>query len=501
MLLSLLFSAALAAPSLTLAGACPGPVSVTASGFTPNGQVALVRGAGPGLTVAPPGVCGGTQLGLASPSVVAVGAADAAGGRTWTTNLGAAACATELVAVDLTTCAVAAPVSLRPRPAPWEVSYDLIYNGDASFMDLEPMADGWAWAVETTQGPMLLQLDDRGATRDVWTLPMAAVDALAPTADGGWLVAGAASALDDPALVRLSSTGAVRWARAWDDGTADLGFFAADVASDGRFLAAGPWEIGVSPSGVEQWRARHIGDDGHVNSVEAMPGGWLLAGQWIDAAYAGPSHAVVTRLDLAGQTVWSRSYAGGDWDWPHTALPTADGGAVVTGWSFSFDDQRSCFLTRLDAAGDVRWSRAYTTPGGTSCADVAQTADGGFALTGFVSDGPSPVDDLRLLLLRTDADGHLLSATTHGPGGGVRLAASARGGLLVVGWRAGDLALRALRTDPLGRTGCEQPVALVEVDAPWTVTPWASAADPVLTDVPLAGGVGARPTLTLPVCL
>lgn len=93
---------------LSLAGACPGPVTLTASGATPGGAVAFLYAFGTGSFAIPPGFpCAGTVLGLDS-SVRLGGTASASAGGTATLSASAPAAACGRVflqAVDLSSCA------------------------------------------------------------------------------------------------------------------------------------------------------------------------------------------------------------------------------------------------------------------------------------------------------------------------------------------------------------------------------------------------------------
>ena len=383
------------------------------------------------------------------------------------------------------------PDADRPPAPRWSMIYDLTFNGDYSFMDIEPTAGGWALAVETTDGALWAKLDDDGVLHEVTSLPMTAVDAIAPASGGGWLLAGAKDEFNNPAVVRLEADGTVGWTHWWDDGTEDLGFFAADVASDGRFLAAGPWEVALAADGSVDWTTRQISQQGLVNSVEALPDGWLLASAMADELYVTPTHALVSRLDRGGNTVWSHVYAGLDWDWPMSAKPTQDGGLMVSGWSFSFAAQRSCFFLKLDEYGEVLWSKAYNVVFSgdlnTSCFQFVETRDGGFVTTGFVQ---HPTLGYQMSAFKVDAMGDLLWARVYGPGFGQTLTETPEGGLLIVGATDPALAVWALRTDAEGRTGCEGDVPMSVVEAPFVILDNPARDAPVLQSGTLGGGTG-----------
>jgi hypothetical protein len=94
--------------TLTVSGACPGPMFVEMGGMSPGGPVALVTASGEGEVAIPAGPCAGTGLGLTADGLGLRGIfwADPIGGLSLTTGIGAAACGKAIQAVDVATCTV-----------------------------------------------------------------------------------------------------------------------------------------------------------------------------------------------------------------------------------------------------------------------------------------------------------------------------------------------------------------------------------------------------------
>ena len=91
-------------PHLSIAGACPGSVSLSLTTATSFGSVAFGSGTSEGSVTLPPGPCAGTELGLADPNLLAVLTADLAGSISLDRTVGAGACGLFLQAVDVTSC-------------------------------------------------------------------------------------------------------------------------------------------------------------------------------------------------------------------------------------------------------------------------------------------------------------------------------------------------------------------------------------------------------------
>ncbi len=94
------------APGLVLAasGACPGTVTASVSGATPNRRVTIFSAPSEGSDTVPGGPCAGTPLGLANPTVFARLTADASGQASIDRTLPGAVCTRVLQALDLASC-------------------------------------------------------------------------------------------------------------------------------------------------------------------------------------------------------------------------------------------------------------------------------------------------------------------------------------------------------------------------------------------------------------
>ncbi len=92
---------------LSREGACPGRVTATVRGATPDGQVGLIYARNTGnFTIPPAQPCAGTQLGLGSQAIrlVATTRADGNGVAVFSGNAPAPSCGGHLQAIDVRTC-------------------------------------------------------------------------------------------------------------------------------------------------------------------------------------------------------------------------------------------------------------------------------------------------------------------------------------------------------------------------------------------------------------
>ncbi len=92
-------------PALSVSGSCPGPVSLTITGLTPDGSVQVWSGRSAGSTTIRDGTCAGTVLDLSKARLATTRKADANGNLTVRLSLKANACGSPLQVLDLATCA------------------------------------------------------------------------------------------------------------------------------------------------------------------------------------------------------------------------------------------------------------------------------------------------------------------------------------------------------------------------------------------------------------
>ncbi|PCJ52089.1 MAG: hypothetical protein COA70_13025 [Planctomycetota bacterium] len=90
---------------LTVSGPCPGLVSVSVTGATANGGVAVAFGNAGSFTI-PGGICAGVSLDISSPTLGGIFNADGSGNLSLSRTLGAGLCGLTIQVVDLSTCTV-----------------------------------------------------------------------------------------------------------------------------------------------------------------------------------------------------------------------------------------------------------------------------------------------------------------------------------------------------------------------------------------------------------
>lgn len=173
--------------------------------------------------------------------------------------------------------------------------------------------------------------------------------------------------------------------------------------------------VKTDPFGRIVWSRTYGGERGdYAYSVQQTgDGGYIVAGYTSSFKEAYETDVYLIKTDSLGNTEWSRTYGGSDYDYGYSVQQTADGGYVVAGnsWSWGAEDS-DVYLIRTDSQGYLEWSRTY---GGTShdyAYSVQQTADGGYIVAGYTRSFGAAYNDVYLI--KTDYLGYIAWSRTYG---------------------------------------------------------------------------------------
>jgi hypothetical protein len=100
-------------PAFTLAasGSCPGPMTLDTTNGTASGSVVILYG-NAGASTKPSGVCAGTTVGIANPTVGAIIGANGSGAASLSFNAPGGACGKTVQAVDISSCTPSNTITL-----------------------------------------------------------------------------------------------------------------------------------------------------------------------------------------------------------------------------------------------------------------------------------------------------------------------------------------------------------------------------------------------------
>ncbi|MBL7937733.1 MAG: hypothetical protein JNL43_00120 [Flavobacteriales bacterium] len=247
---------------------------------------------------------------------------------------------------------------ILPRPGGGYLVYGSTWsnnNGDVG-TNHGPGADAWVVALNDA-GVIQWQRLIGGTGNDQ-------LNALQPTADGGYIGVGQSGSndgdvgsnagADDVFIFKLDATGAVEWTRTYGGSAVEAGYRVTQLAGGGYAVA------GFTQSADGDVVGHHGGQDV-----------WVLG------------------LDAAGELLWQRAWGGTSHELARDILPDASGGCIVSLFTWSTDGDivapggsDDSFLLGFDATGDIQWQRQFGTSAPDSYGKMLRTADGGLLLFG-----------------------------------------------------------------------------------------------------------------------
>ena len=218
----------------------------------------------------------------------------------------------------------------------------------------------------------------------------------------------------DMYLIKTDGVGDTAWTRTFGGPIEDEARSVAQTA-DGGYIVAGftgsfgagardVYLVKTDSSGDMVWTRTYGGSDDDYGSSVALTsdGGYIITG-YTGSFGAGEYDVYLIKADGGGDTVWTRTYGGPGSDWGYSVAAGA-GGYIIAGMTTSFGaGYYDVYLIKTDAAGDTVWTRTYGGLEWDSGHSVAPTADGGDIVTGFTESFGAGNDDVYLI--KTNADG------------------------------------------------------------------------------------------------
>ena len=196
--------------------------------------------------------------------------------------------------------------------------------------------------------------------------------------------------------------------------TADSGFALAGFTNSYGSGGSDMWLVRTDKDGGTIWTNTFGGDslDECLAIIQTIDGGFALAG-YTESFGSGGRDMWLVKTDEEGDSLWSKTYGGENWDYCRDIIQTADSGYVLAGYTTSFGaGEDDMWLVKTNADGDSLWSETYGGRNWEACYSVLQTEDGGFALAGGTfTYGPG---SYSMWLVKTDAEGVMEWAQAYG---------------------------------------------------------------------------------------
>jgi hypothetical protein len=197
-------------------------------------------------------------------------------------------------------------------------------------------------------------------------------------------------------------------------------------------------------------------DEGY-SVQQTSDGGYIITG-YTESFGAGNEDVYLIKTNGRGIARWTRTFGGRKYDCGYSVRQVAGGGYVIAGRTASFGGGGlHIYLVRVDANGAVLWTRTLGGVISNYDASFQLTTDGGYIIVGSIY--PQGEDECDVHLIKTDAGGDTLWTKTYGGGMddlGYSVQQTTDGGYIIAGttWSFGPAGpdVYLLRTDSSGDT-------------------------------------------------
>lgn len=250
---------------------------------------------------------------------------------------------------------------------------------------------------------------------------------------------------DDPAIIKPTTDGGYIIAGSTYSYNGDI------MSNHGKWDC---WIVKLNNSGNIQWQKTLGGtqDDGANSISPTTDGGYIVAGYTLSndgdiIGHHGSRDFWVVKLDNNGNIQWQKALGGSSTDIAYSVSPTADGGYIVAGetWSNNGDvtdkhGNGDCWVVKLDNSGNIQWQKAMGGGNNEVVRSVSSTDDGGYIVAGQTGSNNGDVMGNNgggdYWIVKLDNDGNIQWQKTLGGSGNdiaYSLILTTEGGYIVAG--------------------------------------------------------------------
>jgi len=320
----------------------------------------------------------------------------------------------------------------------WQKTFGGSYDDDA--YAITPTKDGGFIVAGDTESSdngesdvYLIKIDKNG--NKIWQKTFggsydATADTITPTKDGGFIVAGNTESSgnyegdSDVYLIKIDKNGNKIWQKTF--GGSDFDYAdAITPTKDGGFIVAGYTEsidngesdvylIKIDKNGNEIWQKTFGGSDfDYADTITpTKDGGFIVAG-YTESSGNGEGDVYLIKIDKNGNKIWQKTFGGSDFDVANAITPTKDGGFIVAGDTKSFGNgEKDVYLIKIDKNGNKIWQKTFGGSDFDEANAITPTKDGGFIVAGDTkSFGNGGYD---VYLIKIDKNGNKIWQKTFG---------------------------------------------------------------------------------------
>jgi hypothetical protein len=281
-------------------------------------------------------------------------------------------------------------------------------------------------------------------------------------------------------VVKLDSSLNIQWSKKYTGSS--LGEYGNTIlqTSDGGYLIASDFNDNVNSSfdyfltkidgnGITQWSKNFYNPNyraSELGTKQTIDGGFISVGAYESSGGQGQKEILIIKTDALGTLLWSETIGGTGDDAGYSIIQLASGEYVISGTTTSSGaGMKDIFLLKINAFGNMIWSKTFGGIADDYANTIEATSDGGYIIGGSTESFGNGSD---ILLIKTDATGNILWSKTYGGTGyeggqggidvGLDLAKTTDGGFLIASFTTSSpycaYSAYLIKTDYLGNSGC-----------------------------------------------
>jgi hypothetical protein len=155
--------------------------------------------------------------------------------------------------------------------------------------------------------------------------------------------------------------------------------------------------------------------------IQTSDGGYAIAG-YTTSFGAGQPDVYVVKLDAKGKLQWTKTIGGKKEDAGTSLIQTSDGGYAIAGHTKSFGaGDWDVYVVKLDANGNLQWTKTIGGPEHEEGRSLIQTSDGGYAIAGDTKSFGAGESDICIVKLDKNGNACCAVSQTSQIGSGGRL--------------------------------------------------------------------------------
>ena len=239
---------------------------------------------------------------------------------------------------------------------------------------------------------------------------------ITPTLDENFIIAGLEND-DDVYLLKIKPNGDTLWTKTFGNGHDWATAITPTI--DGNFIVVGftssfgvernVYLLKIKPNGDTLWTktyGRNRSDYyDYAQAITPTPDGNYIIAGYIKSFGVDSSEVYLLKIKSDGDTLWTKTYGGADWDNAYAITPTPEGNCIVAGYTKSFGVGSSdVYLLNIKPNGDTLWTKTYGGAGWDDASAITPASDGNFIVAGSTKSFGAGSNDFYLLKIKPDGD-------------------------------------------------------------------------------------------------